>query len=81
MSLATVQATAFEADFERFEKGVGAAASPWLKSLRRDAIQEFARQGIPAADDFRLADLVLHVRGGTDEQVGEPGLAEGVAEA
>ena len=47
MSLATVQATAFEADFERFEKIAGANAPAWLHALRREAMEQFRIQGIP----------------------------------
>ncbi|MDJ0521722.1 MAG: Fe-S cluster assembly protein SufD [Planctomycetota bacterium] len=47
MSVATVQATAFEADFERFERGAGASAPDWLHAFRRDAMEKFRAQGIP----------------------------------
>ncbi len=47
MSLATAQATAFEADFERFEQAAGASAPAWLHDLRRQAMDHFRAQGIP----------------------------------
>lgn len=47
MSLATVQATAFEADFERFANAAGAHAPAWLHELRGGAMEQFREQGIP----------------------------------
>jgi Fe-S cluster assembly protein SufD len=47
VSLATVQATAFEADFERFQKVAGATAPAWLHDVRRGAMEQFREQGIP----------------------------------
>lgn len=39
----------YAADFARFEREVGGEDAPWLRELRRQAIERFARVGFPTA--------------------------------
>ncbi len=47
MSTATVQATAFEAEFDRFAKLTADTAPAWLRTMRHEAFEQFRAQGIP----------------------------------
>jgi len=47
VNTATAPTTAFEAEFDRFEKRAGSQAPAWLRDLRRDAFAHFRAQGLP----------------------------------